>query len=205
EQVFKKYGKKVEKIYNGYEFDEIRRKSNEEEKEFCDIISIGRLDKNKNISLLIDAVYRLKDKLPNVKVNILGDGEERKELERKVKEFNLEDNVKFKGYINNPYPYIKNSKVLSVTSYVEGFPTVIVEAMSLGCTFVSTDIGGAEELSDNGTCGIIIKRDSKELSEKLYEILTDDKMREKMKLSSIKNASKYSIDNQIRLLKEIMD
>lgn len=69
------------------------------------------------------------------------------ELKKRVKEYGIEDYVHFLGYQKNPYQYLSQTKVLLSMSKQEGFPGVYVEALSLGLPFISTDVGGAEELS----------------------------------------------------------
>ena len=54
------------------------------------------------------------------------------------------------GYVDNPYPYIKNADLFCMTSESEGFPTVLIESMIIGCPFVSTNVAGADELAMNG-------------------------------------------------------
>ena len=78
------------------------------------------------------------------------------ELKERVKEYHLEDYVHFLGYQKNPYQYLSHMKVLLSMSKQEGFPGVYVEALSLGVPFVSTEVGGAEELSQEGRFGKII-------------------------------------------------
>ena len=78
------------------------------------------------------------------------------ELKKRVKEYHLEDYIHFLGYQTNPYKYLSHMKVLLSMSKQEGFPGVYVEALSLGIPFVSTDVGGAEELSQAGCFGQII-------------------------------------------------
>ena len=78
-------------------------------------------------------------------------------LKKRVKEYQLEDYVHFLGYQKNPYQYLSKMQVLLSMSKQEGFPGVYVEALSLGVPFVSTEVGGAEELSQEGRFGKIIK------------------------------------------------
>ena len=79
------------------------------------------------------------------------------ELKKRIQEYQLEDYIHFLGYQKNPYKYLSKMQVLLSMSKQEGFPGVYVEALSLGVPFVSTEVGGAEELSQEGRFGKIIK------------------------------------------------
>ena len=80
-------------------------------------------------------------------------------------QYNLSEYIHFLGYQVNPYKYLKNMKCLVSMSKQEGFPGVYVEALSLNVPFVSTDVGGAEELSQNGKFGKIIYDDEQAIKE----------------------------------------
>ncbi|EJH05174.1 glycosyl transferases group 1 family protein [Streptococcus pneumoniae GA56113] len=93
----------------------------------------------------------------NYHLYFIGAGDMEEELKKRVKEYGIEDYVHFLGYQKNPYQYLSQTKVLLSMSKQEGFPGVYVEALSLGLPFISTDVGGAEELSQEGRFGQIIE------------------------------------------------
>lgn len=200
---------KLVKIYNGYDFDNLYRKSKElsyellNDKKFT-LIAIGRLVEQKNFSFLIDIADKLNEEKLDYELLILGDGNQREQIEKKINRYNLTDKVKLLGYIENPYPYLKNADLFCLTSIAEGFPTVLVEALALGCPFISTNVAGAEELSDNGRCGIVANNIN-EYVFNIKKILNDKKLRDSMAKNGIKLVQKYSIENQIRQLEEIFD
>lgn len=200
---------KLVKIYNGYDFDNLYRKSKEvsykllNNKKFT-LIAIGRIVEQKNFSFLIDIANKLNEEKLDYELLILGDGNQREQIEKKINRYNLNDKVKLLGYVENPYPYLKDADLFCLTSIVEGFPTVLVEALALGCPFISTNVAGAEELSDNGRCGIVANNIN-EYVFNIKKILNNKKLRDSMARNGIKLVQKYSIENQIRKLEEIFD
>ena len=107
-----------------------------------DIISCGRLSPYKAPLETLDIFLKLKKRNTNIRLCYIGDGELRKELETKIKEFNLEASVELLGFKDNPYPYLKQSKVLCMPSKAEGFGLAAVEALTLGIPVVSSNVGG---------------------------------------------------------------
>lgn len=83
--------------------------------------TLGRLDYNKNQILLLKAAKEVKKQRNDFIIYILGDGDDRSKLEKYVEDNDLEENVKILGFIENPYPYLKNSIATVLTSLNEGF------------------------------------------------------------------------------------
>ena len=110
-------------IPNSVDIDKIKKLSKEEVNLSTKPLftTLGRLDNNKNQILLLKAAKLVKQYRDDFEINILGDGEERKKLELFIKENNLSENIKILGFLDNPYPYIKNSLATVLTSLSEGF------------------------------------------------------------------------------------
>lgn len=117
---------------------------------------MGRLDYNKNQILLLKAVREVKKYYDDFIIYILGDGDERLKLERYINDNKLNENVRILGFVENPYPYIKNSVATILTSLSEGFSLALVESVMLNTPIISTDVGVARELIENYNCGTII-------------------------------------------------
>lgn len=201
--LYPQFSNKIIEINNGYDFEDIILKSKSFSIDNFDIVSIGRLDKNKNFKLLIEAISILKKSLPNIRVKILGDGPEKSNLINLIKDLGLEDNIQLIGYVKNPYPYIKSAKIMTLTSLSEGFPTVLVESLALGVPFISTNVGGVSELSNNSRCGIIINT-SNELAKSIYSLLSDDKTLSEFENNCIPFVKKYSLDTQFDKVNSIL-
>lgn len=121
---------------------EITKKSNEYNVEKADFIFIGRLIDVKNPLFLLEILKKYKEVNPQFKCYILGDGPLYNDCLEFIKNYNLTSNINLMGFVNNPYPYLLNSKILLMTSRTEGLPMVVNEAISLGKPIISTNIDG---------------------------------------------------------------
>lgn len=159
-EVYPDYSSKLQTVYNGYDFKSILEKSQEKidiEITPQSICTIGRIEENKGSDRVVEVIRLLHQEGKHYHLYFIGAGDMEEELKKQVKEYQLEDYVHFLGYQKNPYQYLSQMKVLLSMSKQEGFPGVYVEALSLGIPFVSTDVGGAEELSQEGRFGQIIE------------------------------------------------
>jgi len=113
------------------------------------IVSAGTLTKRKGFHILIMAMKEVLETV-NVKLIILGEGYQREVLEKMIKDENMTSYIKLVGHKSNPLKYYYHSDIYALSSYSEGLPNVLVEAMMCGCTPVSTDCptGPREVLQD---------------------------------------------------------
>jgi glycosyltransferase involved in cell wall biosynthesis len=136
------------------------------------IIFVGRLDKEKGISLLIEVLGELKNKF-DFELIVLGQGPLRKELELKAVKTGIKFN--FFGHINHselPF-FFSYSSVFVLPSFFEVMPVVVLEAMSSGCAVIASDAFGVKNQIDSGKNGFVFEKGSKEqLKEKLAELLS---------------------------------
>ena len=144
----KALGFDVEKvIYNPIETDKIKLKSNEYTVREDDyIIYVGRLHEEKGVYQLLEAYKELvsNNKL-NSKLLFIGEGKAQESLEQLVKNYQLESKVIFKGFLNNPYPYIANARLLVLPSLSEAMGYVAIEAAILGTNYLVSDYPASSE------------------------------------------------------------
>lgn len=107
------------------------------QRDYFHFIYVGGFRREKNLTLLLQALYIVKN-LP-VRLIIVGGGEQEDMLLHLVTELGLQMNVIFCGFDPNPYKYINRSDCFVLTSYVEGFPNVLLEALACGKSVISTD------------------------------------------------------------------
>jgi len=120
------------------------------------IISAGTMTKRKGFSDLIDAFSIINETHP-CRLIILGDGYLRDKLVSQVVKKGLSDSVDMPGNVENPLKYFSKANVFVLSSYAEGMPNVLVEAMMCGCTPVSTDCPtGPRELLKEGKYGYLV-------------------------------------------------
>lgn len=104
---------------------------------YFNLMTIGRLDIGKNHGLLIEAISKLNN--PLLRLYIFGSGNLKNELEIKIKKLKLEKQVILAGFDSNPYKYLKKADLFIFGSSHEGFPNVLLEAMSCGLPILTTN------------------------------------------------------------------
>lgn len=118
-----------------------------DENETCDLIFVGRFVEQKDPQRFIRLIAQLKKAgWMNIKAWMLGQGEQAESCMSMIKDLNLEDNIEWKGFQDNPYVYMKRAKLFCVTSRWEGFGLVVAEANLLNVPVVSTDNAGSAEI-----------------------------------------------------------
>ncbi|MEQ7799391.1 glycosyltransferase [Pedobacter sp. ASV1-7] len=112
------------------------------------ICSAGRLISEKGFPVLIQAFSNISKRYPNLKLLILGEGVERNNLNKLIKEIGLEQKIVLLGHVNNPIPYFKRAKICVVSSIKEGFPNVLLEMMAVSRSPVISTLcaGGIEDI-----------------------------------------------------------
>ncbi|HLA96915.1 MAG TPA: glycosyltransferase [Anaerolineales bacterium] len=123
------------------------------------ILGVGRLAYPKNFHLLIRAFRQVREK-HKCRLLILGEGEQRPELEALAADSGLQTEISMPGVVKNPYAYMSRAAGLVLSSHYEGLPTVLVEAMACGCPVISTDCpSGPKEILNEGQYGYLVPMD----------------------------------------------
>lgn len=166
-------------LNNMIDCTELKRKVLEDNKNYdYDIIYLGRLTHIKNMIRLMDILEIVCKKIPDIKIAVIGDGNMRKETEYKAYSLNIEKNIDFLGWMDNPYKILKESNIMVMCSNNEGMPMSILEAMELGIPIVCTPVGGIKELVMDGETGYMEEEDVL-LSERLVQLLNDKRLRKR--------------------------
>lgn len=136
------------------------------------IISAGRLAPEKGYLDLIMAVKEL-SKTEDIRLIMLGEGPMREEIEDLIEKEDISSIIKLLGFKDNPLKYYSKADVFVLSSYVEGLPNVLVEAMMCGCTPVSTDCptGPREVLQDERYGYLVPVHDPKSMAEGIKRAL----------------------------------
>lgn len=143
------------------------------------IVSVGRLEPQKNQRLLIDAFSMIQERLRDYRLVIYGEGHLRNQLEDQIQKKNLENCVFLPGAKTGIQDYIKKASLFVLSSDYEGIPNALIEAMALGLPCVSTDCspGGARELIQHGKNGLLVPCDDAEkLAAAMEKMILDREM-----------------------------
>lgn len=156
-----------------------RPNRNEEKK----IIAVGRLAKEKNYPLLLHAFARILPDFPDYRLEILGEGPERKAIELLIQDLALENTVSMPGFVSNVREKVFSASIYALSSEYEGMPNALMEAMCLGTPCITTDfLGGvAHTLIEDGVNGRIVPRgDVDALAQAMAELLSHEQTRKEL-------------------------
>lgn len=177
--------------HDGYEYA-----FNEKQTE---IIYVGRLDfVQKRVYRVIDTWNYLEERFSDWRLTIVGDGEDRENLENHVKYLGLK-RVSFEGF-QKPIDYYKRASILLLTSDFEGFPLVLAECMSFGVIpAVYNSYSAVCDIIDDGKDGIVLPNhkngyQAEKAAGMIVNIMKDDGKREQMALAAIKKSKEYSVE-----------
>lgn len=163
------------------------------------IISVGRLEKEKGYLDLIDIFEDVHNYYTNWTLNIVGDGTEKELIQKKVTENGLENNVILHGLKSKQElePIYLNSSIYVMTSYTESFGLVLIEAESYGLPLIAFDSAqGANEIIDNNINGYLISnRNKTEMSNKIIELIKDVNLRQQLGLNGRIISEQYKKQN----------
>lgn len=158
------------------------------------VISVGRLDKNKNFKDQILAWQKVNKIYPDWSLHIYGEGSERKYLEKLVHDLKLDNVVFFHGNVSNINDYYVNSSLMICTSRADGFSMVLIEAMSFGLPCVSYDTPcGPSEIIRDGVDGYLIGVDDIDfLADRVIYLIEHPDKRNKMGCAAREQVAKFT-------------
>lgn len=199
-------------IYNPVDRYEILKKSkvkiklNKFNKKKINIISIGRLVEQKDHLTTIYAINSLKKKY-NINLLIIGSGSHKKILNNKIDELNLNKNVNIIEYVNNPYPYLKKSDLLVLSSKFEGLPNVLLEAIALDIFVISSNCPtGPKEILDNGKGGLLFNVGNfKSLAKKIEIFIKFKKIINKKKQHAFSRLERFDFKKRLNDYIEVIN
>lgn len=141
------------------------------------IVSVGRLDANKNHEMMIRAFAGLSSKYPEYTLTVYGEGELREYLQELILSLGLSDKIMLPGVIPNVAEKIERASLFLLTSYSEGVSNALIEAMALGLPVIATDVpsGGTVELIRHGENGWIIPTGDQKALEAAMDTLLSEK------------------------------
>lgn len=188
---------KTKCIYIPHSLDHMPKETSKLESK--NLISIGRLSKEKGYDDLIEVFGLVMTKKPNWTLNIIGDGEEREVLEKQIEKSNMTTKVILHGYRDKNYigDMLLKSSIYTMASHEESFGIVLIEAQSYGVPCIAFDSAqGALEIIENNKNGYLIEnRDKQEMANKIIKLIGDKELRDSMGRESKINSYKFSKEN----------
>ena len=136
------------------------------------ILVVGRLSKEKRHDIAIEVFAKIIQKMPQLKLKIAGQGQEKTFLSSVAKNCGVKSSVEFLGYQKDLVSLYKKAQLTLMTSSHEGFPNVLIESLALGTPVVSIDCPtGPREIIQDGVNGFLVKEDKNMLEQKIIETL----------------------------------
>lgn len=162
-----------------------------------DTVSVGRLVPIKGMERLIRAWVRVCEMKSDARLAVVGDGEEKEQLEKMCGESGIANNVYFAGW-SDPVPYLAASRCFALLSHNEGMGRVVVEAMAAGLPCVVSDVCGLKELVTNDCGSVVDATDVDAVTEALLQPWSED-----VRAACMKRAETYSVDVMIQALENL--
>ncbi len=182
---------KVRMIYNPYLLNNKKLKSEVDNKSFFNILCIGRLTKQKNFALVINAINDLTIKYPKIKLILIGSGPLKKDL---IKIANK--NTKFLDWSQNIRKYFLRSNLFILPSSYEGLPNSLIDAAYYNVPSISTDCSGAKDILLGNKGGYIVPINNlNELKKKISLVINNYQDAIKKASYAKKNSSRFTIMN----------
>lgn len=144
------------------------------------LLSVGRLNKQKGFDLAIEVARQLKKEGLDFKWYIVGQGEEKNNLERLIEQYSLSDNVLLLGVRANPYPYFRDCDIYVQPSRYEGYGLTIAEAKAFHKPIVCTNFAGALDQLEDHVTGIITECSVPALTEAVIEMISNIELRTRL-------------------------
>lgn len=194
----------VNVLYNTNETDRILALKDEvvTENVFFDneirICGVGKIMPQKGFDKLARIHKKLIQSGFSVHTYILGAGSEQENIEKYIRENNLEETFTFLGYQTNPYKYIAKCDLFVCTSAAEGFSTAATEALIVGTPVVTTPVAGMKEmLGENDEFGIVAEMSEESLYEKIKMLLDQPEMLEDYKKRALNRGKDFSKEKTV--------
>lgn len=200
------YSRDVAVVPNGIDLVEDSARQREAESHGKRALFVGRLSSVKGIQYLLGAMSIVHREIPEAKLTLVGDGEERERLEHLTDYLGIRECIEFVGAVPHErvQDYMHHADVLVLPSLSEGFPVTILEAMANGLPVVATCVGGVPEIIENNVNGYLVETENqKEVAEALLKLLRDEQLRKRISGNNRGKAERYRWDKVAATLEEI--
>lgn len=137
------------------------------------LLSVGRLTEQKAYDIAIPACKQLVDAGADVRWYVLGEGGERKRLEKQIAELGLQERFILLGFTDNPYPYIRQADIFMQTTRFEGKSIAVEEAQILGRPIIASDCTGNREQIASGIDGLLVPLTPEAIAAAACKLLAD--------------------------------
>lgn len=169
------------------------------------IVSIGRISTQKAYEYSVRALKVLKEKGIHARWYVLGEGPERKRIEKEIKALGIKEDFILLGNVDNPYPYLKECDLYVHASGYEGKAIAIQEAQIFSKPIIVTDCNGNREQVEDRYDGMICELDSEKIALTIEKMISDQERAEQMGRNAYKRIEEFPQENEIAKLLELVE
>ncbi len=200
---------RVERVYNGVDLDDLAsapaeaRHAIRSEFRFSTddfvVVQVARLHELKDHQTALRAINHARQSCPQIRLLIVGDGEERSAIEQTIQELQLQEHVLLTGSRSDVSHLLAASDAFLLTSISEGIPLTVIEAMAAELPVVSTAVGGLPEMIDDGVSGYLCDaRDHEDLAARLIHLANHPNERQELATAgNITARSRFSLEHML--------
>jgi glycosyltransferase involved in cell wall biosynthesis len=200
---------RIVRLYNGVDLKHLQPVERERDPDF--IIGVGRLVKKKGFHVLIDACRILKEKGRPFRCVLIGEGEERADLEKRIESDSLQKDLFLLGARtqNEVIEWMRRASVFVLPCIVsedgdrDGLPTVLPEAMAVGTPVISTPVSGIPEIVRHGETGLLVNEgDPEGLADAIASLLASRELQNRLTAAALQKVRSYfSLSENVRRLR----
>lgn len=179
-------------IFNGVDLSRCLPKESYRLSQPITLVHIGRFNEQKNHAGLLRAFRQLQEKYPDCRLNLLGDGELREEMENYARELGIWESVHFLGNQADVHPWLRDADIFLLPSKYEGMPMTIIEAMGTGLPIVATAVGGVPDMLRDGESGLLVPCGEAEICAACEKLIASEELRRTLGKNALGDSAKYS-------------
>lgn len=172
------------------------------------ILAVERLEESqKDTTTLLHAYKRLRETwLHTEKLYILGKGRDKELLQQTAIRMGIQDDVVFLGFTPNPYPWIRNARLIAHSAKMEGLPTAMIESLILGKLIVATDCPtGPREILDEGKAGLLVPvGDAQAMADAIHRVLTDEPLQQQLLARAASHQKNFLFESTLQCFDQLL-
>ena len=196
---------KVPVIYNGVDLSRCVPKECYETGETVTLLHIGRFNEQKNHAGLLRAFQLLHARYPRCRLELLGDGELREDMEAYAAELGIGEFVRFRGNQAEVHPFLHDADIFLLPSRYEGIPMTIIEAMGTGLPIVATAVGGVPDMLRDGENGLLVSCEPEAICGACARLLDDPALRERLGRRAGQDSVRFSAAHMAQRYSEVYE
>lgn len=203
EEVYELPSEQIPVIFNGVDLSNCKVKEDYIKKSEFKIVHIGRFMDVKNHAMILKTFAMFSKRHADAKLQLIGDGELRKDMVQLAQELGVENFVEFAGLQSNVYPWLHDADIFILPSKFEGMPMTLIEAMGTGLPIIASAVGGVPDMLTDGESAILIKPESEQLLASLEMLYYDESIRRVLGQKALQRSLAFSSETMAQRYIEI--